>query len=439
MLHLKLSPYVVMYAAMDLDVPLPGDFDLWFLWRHIEQLIQLGRTADLVDDTCEPTPLLHGPTIPPEYKADVTNDPDGVLQILYYFHFHAQRFHSSPFMEVKRPLSELPPIKLAVSTTDCGTAGEMFTWNAGEVRHHWFGLRRRPSDPVFESSREAYALLDATCCWGLTWRGRTVRVNLSNQRLVWALNDFIDASAEFPVVEVLLSLATRCGFDLVAIHSPLRHATVDRHAQGGYISFSEGTGLVMQLMDVVLSDVPFARGNLCDLEDVVLSTYRAILIGSGARGYTGGPYSPGLLYSEMPCIPAFGMADGGVHAAGRATPNRHPGEPITHLSPPDWQRTLQRRLGGGAHGVLDDDNDASADSIPATSRRGSLVAIRAENPLSVPIFHVRRTSEEQIEAQKRRARRIVQARDSIMRLRAAVDDERGSPVELRTWSGSNMT
>ena len=424
-LHLKLSPYVVMYAAMDLDVPLPEDFDMWFLWRHIEQLIQLGRTAELVDSTDELSPVLHYPTIPPEYKANATEDSDGVLQLLYQFLFHARSFHSSPFPEIRRPLSEPPPIQLAVGTTDRGTAGETRTWDAGEVRHHWFGLRRQPSDPTFESSREAYALLDATCCWGMAWRRRTVRVHLSNQRLVWALNDFIDATAEFPIVEVLLSLAARCGFEFVAIHSPHHPATVDRHAQGRYNRYSDGSGLVLQLMDVVLSDVPFAKGNLSDLENVVLSTYRAILVGSGARGYTAELYSPGLLYSEMGSRPAFVIADEDIHPAWCASRNRSAvEEPITHLSTPDWQRTLQRRHGEklGAYGALDDDMDGPSQCMLATYPREGLVAMHAEAPLSVPIFHARRAPEERMEAQKQRARRIVQARGSVMRLRAAGDE-----------------
>jgi hypothetical protein len=439
-LHLKLSPYIVMYAAMDLDVPLPDDFDKWFLWRHIEQLLQLGRTADLVDDSGELPPLLHGPTIPPEYKVNATEDPDGVLQGLYYFHYYAQILHSSTFPESKRPLSELPPIHLAISTSDRGTAGEVCSWNGGRVRHEWFGLRRQPSDPAFESSREAYAILDATCCWGLAWRGRTVRVNLSNQRLVWALNDFIDASAEFPVVEVLLALAERCGFKFMAIHAPHYPTNVDRYAQGQYNSFSEGSGLVLQLMDVVLSDVPFATGNLCDLEDVVLSTYRAILVARGARGYGSGPDRPGLLYSEMRSRQTFVTMDEDTHPTWRSQPRREPVEDlVTHSSPPDWQRTLQKRLKGGAPDAF---YDISADTISTTSLCGSLVATRGEEPLSVSIFHMRRTPEEGMEEQKRRARKIVQARGSAVRLRAAEEDGDGLGVEMRfvdQWSGSKMT
>ncbi|KAI0255008.1 hypothetical protein BJV78DRAFT_811027 [Lactifluus subvellereus] len=436
-LHLKLSPYVVMYAAMDLDVPLPDDFDKWFLWRHIEQLLQLGRTADLVDDTGELPPLLHVPTIPSEYKVNVTEDPDGVLQGLYHFHHHAQTFHSSPFPESKRPLSELPPIQLSISITDRGTAGEMCSWNGGRVRQEWFGLRRQPSDPAFELSREAYAILDATCCWGLAWRGRTVRVNLSNQRLVWALNDFIDASAEFPVVEVLLSLAARCGFEFMAIHAPLYLADVDRHAQGQYNKFSEGSGLVLQLMDVVLSDVPFAKGNLCDLEDVVLSTYRAILVACGARGYTEGVCKPGLLFSEMRNRQTLAMMDDDNSPARRSQPRRRPiNDPVTHSSPPDWQQTLQRRLEGRAPDAF---NGVSADSMPTTSLCGGLVAMRVEEPLSVPILHFRRTPEETIEVQKCRARKIVQARESAMRLRVARDDAGGEAIDMSLvmqWCGS---
>lgn len=424
-LHLKLSPYVVMYAAMDLDVPLPDDFDKWFLWRHIEQLFQLGRTADLVDDTGELPPFLHAPTIPSEYKVNVAEDPDGVLQGLYHFHYHAQTFHSSPFPESKRPLSELPPIQLAISITDRGTAGEMCSWNGGRVRHEWFGLRRQPSDPAFESSREAYAILDATCCWGLVWRGRTVRVNLSNQRLVWALNDFIDASAEFPVVEVLLSLAARCGFKFMAIHAPLYLADVDRRAHGQYNRFSEGTGLVLQLMDVVLSDVPFAKGNLRDLEDVVLSTYRAILVACGAHGYTEGVCKPGLLFSEMRNRQTFTTTES--NPAWRSQPRRRPiHDPITHSSPPDWQQTLQRRLEGRAPDAF---TGVSPDSMPVTFPCGSLVAMRTEDPLSVP---VRQTPEESIEVQKRRARKIVQARGSAMRLRAAGDDAGSEAIDMST-------
>jgi len=418
-LHLKLSPYVVVYAAMDLDVPLPDGFDMWFFWCHIGQLIQLGRTADLVDSDNDLPPVLHGPMIPLEYKTNVVEDPDGVLQLLYYFHFHAQVFYSSPFPEIKRPLSELPPIQLTVGTTERGTAGEMRIWNAGNstVNHHWFGLRRQLSDPAFDSSREAYALLDAACCWGIAWRGRTVRVNLSNQRLVWALNDFIDASAEFPVVEVLLSLAARCGFEFMARHSPFHVATVDRHALGLYNKFSEGSGLVLQLMDVVLSDVPFAKGNLRDLEDVVLSTYRAILVGCGTRGYAGGVYTPGLLYAEMRNSGAFVIVDEDVHPPWRTPRKKSAGGHTAHLSPPDWQRTLQRRVGRGTHGARDGDN-ALTDGTLSTSPHETLVAMSADDPMSLRAYYVRSTPE----AQRRQARRTVQARESVMRLRAAGDD-----------------
>ncbi|KAH9043433.1 hypothetical protein EDB84DRAFT_876809 [Lactarius hengduanensis] len=429
-LHLKLSPYVVMYAAMDLDVPLPDDFDKWFLWRHIEQLLQLRRTANLVGDADILPPVLSGSTIPPEYMANVTEDPDGVLQRLYCSHHHTQTFYSSSFPEPKRPLSELPSIQLTLATTDRGTAGEMCSWNGGMVSHHWFGLRRQPSDLAFVSSREAYALLDATCCWGLSWRGRTVRVNLSNQRLVWALNDFTDASAEFPVVEVLLTLAARCGFEFTAVYSysPLHHASVDRHAQGQYNRFSEGSGLALPLMDVVLSDVPFAKGNLCDLEVVVLSTYRAILAGCGSHGYTGGLYNPGSLYSEMRSKQAFVVVEDTWHTSRKRSPLE---DPVTHLSPPDWKRVLERRLGGETPDVLD------GDCIPAPLL-GTLVATRVRDPPSTPIFHVRCTPEAKIEAQKRRTRKIVQARESAMRLRAVGDDAACAATDMTTfdrWSG----
>jgi hypothetical protein len=269
-------------------------------------------------------------------------------------------------------------------------------------------------------------------------------VNLSNQRLVWALNDFIDASAEFPIIEVLLSLAARCGFEFVAVHSPHHPATVDRHAQGRYNRFSEGSGLVLQLMDIVLSDVPFAKGNLSDLENVVLSTYRAILVGSGARGYTGGLYNPGLLYSEMGSRPAFIIVDEDVHPARRGSRNRSAEEPITHLSTPDWQRTLQRRRRDRVHDILDDGSgDETGDSMLAPYPRGGLVAMHVEAPPSVPIVHVRRTAEERMDEQKRRARKIVQARGSVMRLRAADDDNsiragmEMYPINRWCGSGSN--
>jgi hypothetical protein len=415
---------------------LPDDFDKWFLWRHIEQLLQLGRTADLVDDADVFLPVLSGPTIPLEYMADATGDPDGVLQRLYYFRHHTQTFHSSFLPEPKRPLSELPPIQLTVASTDHGTAGEMCSWNGGMVRHHWFGLRRQPSDPAFVSSREAYALLDATCCWGLGWRGRTIRVNLSNQRLVWALNDFTDASAESPVVEVLLTLAARCGFDFTAVYSPLHPTSVDRLAQGQYDRFSEGSGLALPLMDVVLSDVPFAKGNLCDLEEVVLSTYRTILTGCVSRGYNGGLYNPGLLYSEMRGKQASVMMEGDTHVWYTSPKGSLPEGPVTHLSPPDWKRVLQRRLGGLTPNLLDGDT-TPADCTPATSPLGTLVATRSRDPLSN--FYMRCTPEEKTEAQRRRTKKIVQARGSAIRLRAAGDDAAYAAIDMPTfdrWCGS---
>ncbi|KAI0303693.1 hypothetical protein B0F90DRAFT_1313317 [Multifurca ochricompacta] len=416
-LHLKLSPYVVMYAAIDLDIPLPDGFDMWFLWRHVEQLLQLGRTADLVDDSGELPPLLHGPVMPPEYKHDGTEDPDGMLQQLYRFHYHAQAFHSSSFPKSKRPLSELPPIQLTVVASDDGTEGEVWNWNGGRAQHHWFGLKRRASGPAFRSSREAYALLDATCCWGLAWRGHTVRVNLSNQRLVWALNDFIDATAEFPVVEVLLSLASRCGFEFMAVHSPSCLAIVNGHARGRDNKFSEGSGLVLPLMDVVLSDVPFAKGNLCDLEDVVLSTYRAILVSCGARGYTEGLHNSGMLYSEMRNRQVVPTIYDDIHTARHRAHKKALLEgPGAHLSLPDWQRTLQRRLEERRLGG----DTGPAENIPPKSE--SLVATRVQDPASVPIVNVQQplSSEERLEAE---AKRIMKARGSVIRFRAAGCDQ----------------
>jgi hypothetical protein len=195
-------------------------------------------------------------------------------------------------------------------------------------------------------------------------------------------------------------------------------------------------------MDVVLSDVPFAKGNVSDLENVVLSTYRTILVSSGARGHTGGLYNPGALYSEMRKGPAFVMVEESACPAWRPYPKRSiVEEPITHLSLPDWQRTLQRQRGERerAHGTLDD-GDESDDCMLASYPRGGLVAMRADAPLSVPISHVRRTPEDQMEAQKRRARRIVQARENVMRLRAAGDDAWSSAgigiSAINQWGGS---
>ncbi|KAF8273308.1 hypothetical protein EI94DRAFT_1299272 [Lactarius quietus] len=94
-------------------------------------------------------------------------------------------------------------------------------------------------------------------------------------------------------------------------------------------------------MDVVLSDVPFAKGNLCDLEDVVLSTYRAILTGCSSRGYTMGFYNPGLLYSEMRSKQAFVAVEDDIHAWYTAPKRSPPEDPVTHLSPPDWKRVYK--------------------------------------------------------------------------------------------------
>jgi hypothetical protein len=72
-------------------------------------------------------------------------------------------------------------------------------------------------------------------------------------------------------------------------------------------------------MDVVLSDLSFAKGDLYDLDDVALSTYKAILVDCGAYGYTEGLYKSGLLYLEMCSKQAFVVMtdeDCGVHSSG---------------------------------------------------------------------------------------------------------------------------
>jgi len=94
---------------------------------------------------------------------------------------------------------------------------------------------------------------------------------------------------------------------------------------------------------------------------------------------------------------------------------------MAHLSSPDWQRTLQKRLGRGTRGAPDGDN-ALTDCTPALSRHGTLVAMRADDPMSLRTYYVRSTPEEKTEAQRRQSRRIVQAGESMMRLRAAADE-----------------
>ena len=118
---------------------------------------------------------------------------------------------------------------------------------------------------------------------------------------------------------------------------------------------------------------------------------------------------------------AFFTVEDNTHAWHTAQKRSPLEEPVTHSSPPDWKLILQRKLGGERPDPLDGDA-TSADSKPTTTLLGTLVATRVGDPLSAPVYHMRCTPEEKIEAQKRRVRKIAQARESAMRLRAAGDD-----------------
>ncbi|TFY83633.1 hypothetical protein EWM64_g379 [Hericium alpestre] len=105
-----LNPYVVLYACMDLDLPLPPSFDLKFLWDHLSELIDATRTADLVRDDEIPsgtTALQLIPFQPPEPGLD-----DETIKALYA-HYHLGKY----------PQTRL---HVYVAASDMGTGVEAF-------------------------------------------------------------------------------------------------------------------------------------------------------------------------------------------------------------------------------------------------------------------------------------------------------------------------
>ncbi|KAI0267732.1 hypothetical protein BC834DRAFT_56770 [Gloeopeniophorella convolvens] len=223
--------------------------------------------------------------------------------------------------------------------------------------------------------------------------------------------------AEFPVVELLLALATRCGFEFAATHVPGAPASPSRRAHGQHGSvFSDGSGLVLQLMDAAMADAG-ARGG----RPARRRARRALVVPRHPHRHRRARVHGRPVRTRAALRADARAADGAP--AGRSAPVLAPARqlvraddaPVTHLSPPAWQSTLQQRRAATAAA-------SSARSGGATSMHGTLRATRAPAPQSVLPWVARRTPEEQIEAQKRVARRIVHARESTMRLRAACDD-----------------
>ncbi|KAI0058660.1 hypothetical protein BV25DRAFT_1829898 [Artomyces pyxidatus] len=301
-----LSPYFILYACMDLDLPLPTGFDMRFLWTHLSDLVDKGRTGDLVHEGAPIQEISDGLLNPSTDLVDHVGDPEGIIQLLYL------RFYPGA-----RPIkaNSSPKIFTVFVAADSACTAGYYPVPGAKARgvvEKTFSLRHESSAPAFASSREIYAMLDAACCWGPLWMGCTVRFPLSSIRLVWAVNDAIVSYKEFPAVAFLLAFATRWNFKIEAtFYDPvksMRGINVARNlAARGKDSFSPDTGLGLELMDSVVMSC-FGRTEFGeDFQEVVLAKYLEILRLEKAEGYVDPLVRHNIAYTALPGKLYFAM------------------------------------------------------------------------------------------------------------------------------------
>ncbi|THH16102.1 hypothetical protein EW146_g4478 [Bondarzewia mesenterica] len=329
LLRLRLSPIFILYATLDLDRPLPSDYDMQFMWRHLSRLLRLGRAQDLVcahsmadaDD---------GDTRPENCAPHSVDDPDGVLEILWHQLYpgvpRKGRYLKSPKQDVAAgpargsgyaspsglsSISSPSPasvVDVYVGMAQSGTGGVAITsaytdsrWTKGEKS---FSVPH-PAARV----TELHALLDTVCCWADEWTDHVVRFHVCSVPTAWHLNGFADYAPEFPALELLRRAARRWGFEMEACfvggscETPSANSHTRRAANLARASF-QGQTLAKHLplnslvMDSVLMDLHEIDEGL---REGALPLYERILKERDVGGYRSIVLQPGTHYQKVRC------------------------------------------------------------------------------------------------------------------------------------------
>jgi len=306
-----MSPYVIIYACMDLDLPLPPSFDMVFFWQHLSRLIEVGRPDDLAweHDATEPY-VDSGSLLRDEYARHPDDDPDGTLEVLY-----RELSPDGEGMRMRRtqamgPRKAYRPVDVYIGATHQGTAGIFYESKPYSTTPKIFALSRPALEEGEAGDRETYAMLDAAGCWAPQWADRTVRFHVSSPVVAWHTNEFVEGTAaEYPALEVVHALALRWGFEVEAQWEARREEPTDLvrarvlavAARG--CMFTMGTGLVLEVLDAVMLDcegeVAATAPALADMRRVVLPLYRDALRSCRLVEYTGAEPPYGWLYMRM--------------------------------------------------------------------------------------------------------------------------------------------
>ncbi|TFY69963.1 hypothetical protein EVG20_g2918 [Dentipellis fragilis] len=299
LLALKISPYVIMYACVDYNMPFPPSFDLQFFWDHLSHLVAAKRPKDLFlpknDAPNRSLPFSFGKVVHNE-----TYDPDNVLGILHtYMLSRGGELHR---FEV------LPHVYLAAnadSTAAVYRTDDPKTLEPAFKRS--FCLKSRSTNhsaPRDSRTRLADAALHAAVCWAPLWEGWAVNFQVPSVRAAWALNDFADFSDEFPVLEALHTLAAHFSFDVCAglvdsARKPACATEAEDLVRRGLSTFSEGSGLCHQAMDCVIHQY-WLLNQFNRLWGTELQRYVEIMRTGRFDGYTDERILvPGLVYRKM--------------------------------------------------------------------------------------------------------------------------------------------
>ena len=326
LLHLRLDPVFILYVALDLDCPLPSDFDMRFFWTHLSHLIWLNRVQDLVH-VVPLTQLPDGLSAPDNCISHPEDDPDGILEQLWYeTHPDAPRRtqnQRSPLTSTRprdlldylKPgagLLHLPESRIAFACP-CSTSrpfADVYvaaspTGTGGYARTHAYSWALKES--IFSipyttttTASELHAILDAVCCWANRWEDYTVHFYVTSVPVAWHINGFADYSSEFPALLLLQRAACRWRFRIEAYYiggccerySPhhMRRAR-ELSTYDGHVSTDE-LPLDTVIMDSIMTDLEEVNACASSAPRRMTLTYPEVLQAREARSY--------LLMSRQP-------------------------------------------------------------------------------------------------------------------------------------------
>ncbi|KAI0321773.1 hypothetical protein OF83DRAFT_1168172 [Amylostereum chailletii] len=306
----RIDLVVVIYACIDLSLPLPSNIRPATFWQHVSNLMETGRELDLYQDLRPWYIPSHIDALPDDCRRNKDDDPLGTVESLFYI-FRRSVLPALPLAPVLEPIPEgtpqpedKEPFEVYVAASVNGT-GAVLSLPHGPQH---FSLYRARSPLGLEYQRESYALLDATCVWAHLWTGRKVRFTVTTERLAACINvGPQDATVRrlFPVLEAVTALSLKWNFTFEGHYLPMevRPRQGDSWLPRCFANlcangFEERCGLVIQVVDSLMGLLTSFEDEICDgLKKIVLKPYMEALVehlGPAAEGW-----EPGRLYQRM--------------------------------------------------------------------------------------------------------------------------------------------